>query len=133
MYKLNVGEREELAEAEAVFPGFVRVESVTRFSVRLEVRGEKWEFIEEEGAFYLKSKMDPERVPGQLFRLAFLRAREEVHAMRTGHREAAEKKRARSGRTESKHVEREKSRVRQRLLPMELHTHVRPRKGRSSF
>ncbi|MEY4747088.1 MAG: hypothetical protein RLZZ416_137 [Candidatus Parcubacteria bacterium] len=131
MHKLTPREREELADAESEFPGFVRLISVTRFGAILEVRTEEWVFVEDEGAFYLRSKMDPERVPAALFRLAFLRAREAVAAVREGHARASARKRARTGHAHSKKTERILARVGQRTLPFELHTQLKPRRGRS--
>lgn len=87
MLRVSKQARKDAGRYERDFPGQVELECATRDAARLRVWGEAWEFEVKEGRMLLKHYPDL-NVPLNLHRLAFIRAKEAIVAVRAGHREA---------------------------------------------
>jgi len=131
-------DREELDELIGKHPNTVIVESATRDVVRCKILVDDgaiyWEFADRDGRFcMIKTRLDDNALIFQkreVYRLAYLQAKAYIVAIRTAHRDRNERKAASPSPAMSKNAAKARNRAAQRLLPMELHSQTRPKRGR---
>lgn len=137
MIRLTVTQK-DFAEMEALIakhPNTVRVVSATRFSAKCKINVENgaiyWEFADSDDEFTMvKTRLDDNALifqSGEIFRLAFLRAKEAIAIARAGHAERNERKAANpSPRMLKKRRLAEIKAAQLRLPALELHSKARP-------